>query len=144
VWGEATLFIHRYVVGELRLVVIVLRDTPHARVSVSYVLEASLLNDRRVQQEVRWELEANLHARFLARKYSTGILDLSQCYFCSHAFLFGKHDTWMQAVCVGVVTTNGDQLVIAVAHPYVLSVTPTRLGHLHLSSVMGPTYVFGG
>ena len=25
---------------------LVLRDTPHARVSVSYVLEASLLNDR--------------------------------------------------------------------------------------------------
>jgi len=36
----------------------VLRDTPHARVSVSYVLEASLLNDR-FQLEVRWELEAS-------------------------------------------------------------------------------------
>jgi len=46
VWGEATLFVHRNIVGELRLVVSVLRDTPHARVSVSYVLEASLLNDR--------------------------------------------------------------------------------------------------
>src|SRR4029079_17657786 len=33
----------------------VLRDTPHARVSVSYVLEASLLNDR-VQTEVRREI----------------------------------------------------------------------------------------
>jgi len=45
----------------------VLRDTPHARVSVSYVLEASLLNDR-FQQEVRWVLVSGgeLHARFLA------------------------------------------------------------------------------
>jgi len=121
----------------------VLRDTPHARVSVSYVLEASLLNDR-VQRESGGNLEANLHARFLARKYSTEGLDSSQCYFCNHAFLLGKHYTWMQAVCVGVVATNGDQFVVAVAHSHVLSVTPIRFSHPHLSSVIGPTYVFGG
>lgn len=142
-WGEATLVIHRRIVGELRLVLYVLRDTPHARVSVSYVLEASLLNDR-VQRNSGGNLEANSHARFLERKYSTGILDSSQCYFCTQAFLFGEHYSWMQALCVGVVATNGDQLIIAVAHSHVLSVTPVRLSHHHLSSVIGPTRVFGG
>ena len=82
-------------------------------------------------------------ARFLARKYSTEILGLSQCYFYTHVVLFGKHHTWMQAVCVGVVATDGDQFIIAVAHSYVLTVTPVRFRHLHLSSVIGPTYVFG-
>ena len=86
----------------------------------------------------------NLEANFLARKYSTGILDLSQCYFCSQVFLLGKHYTWMQAACVGVVATNGDQFIVAVAHSHVLSVTPIRFSHPHLSSVIGPTYVFGG
>src|SRR6185369_9520462 len=71
VWGEATLFVHRNIVGELRLVVSVLRDTPHARVSVSYVLEASLLNDRVQRKSGGKYLEANSHARFLGRKYST-------------------------------------------------------------------------
>jgi len=52
---------------------LVLRDTPHARVSVSYVLEASLLNDR-FQQEVRWELWKRTRTRApLAEKYSTGV-----------------------------------------------------------------------
>ena len=47
--------------GERGFVSYVLRDTPHARESVSYVLEALLLNDR-IQTEVRREtpcLEAN-------------------------------------------------------------------------------------
>src|ERR1044071_4526572 len=83
-------------------------------------------------------------ARFLARKYSTGAQGSSQCYFYNHAFLLGKHYAWMQAVCVGVVATNSDQFVVAVAHSHVLSVTPIRFGNLHLSSVIGPTYVFGG
>src|SRR3954453_16212041 len=53
----------------------VLRDTPHARVSVSYVLEASLLNDR-FQQEVRvgtnsWK--RTTRALPMRRKYSTGV-----------------------------------------------------------------------
>src|ERR1041384_1403615 len=89
-------------------------------------------------------LEANSHARFHWRKYSTGILDSSQCYFCTQRFLLGKHYTWMQAVCVGVVATNGDQVIVAVAHSYVLSVTPVGFSNLHLSSVIGPANVFGG
>jgi hypothetical protein len=45
---------------------LVSRDTPHARVSVSYVLEASLLNDR-FQNGVGGEtlVGSELHARFL-------------------------------------------------------------------------------
>src|SRR5215213_8304975 len=45
VWGEATLLTTALLVGEVRFRSMS-RDTPHARVSVSYVLEASLLNDR--------------------------------------------------------------------------------------------------
>src|SRR5215213_5910381 len=52
------IYSHRNVFGNGGFFLSVLRDTPHARVSVSYVLEASLLNDR-FQLEVRWELEAN-------------------------------------------------------------------------------------
>ena len=112
-------------------------------------------------------------ARFLARKYSTGVQDPSHPLFLGATSVLSvslvndsqlkltteaqrtqrlhreklvpREDyTWMQAVCVGVVATNGDQFVVAVAHPNVLSVTPIRFGNLHLSSVVGPTYVFGG
>jgi hypothetical protein len=51
----------------------VLRDTPHARVSVSYVLEASRLLNDRFQTEVRWEMEANRTRASLGVKYTTGV-----------------------------------------------------------------------
>jgi len=85
VWGEATLnFTYTAtLVGETAVLVCsVLRDTPHARVSVSYVLEASLLNDR-CQQEVRWELEANSTRASLRESIAQGSMPISSlCNLC--------------------------------------------------------------
>src|SRR5688572_30063715 len=73
VWGEATLFNPPLSMsGNSGFVSLVLRDTPHARVSVSYVLEASLLNDRIQRSPVGNTCWKRL-ACFLVRKYNTGV-----------------------------------------------------------------------
>lgn len=149
-----------------------LRDTPHARVSVSCVLEASFLNDR-VSTEVRREplFGSELHARFLARKYSTWAKEPSQCLFLREfrfsvsfrvqalaaaayaqpkrlnstktvkLLLSGKHDSWMQAFAAGVILTNCNQPLTSVTHPYVLAIGPFSSRNVHLSSVNGSGHV---
>lgn len=74
-WGEATLFyVHRNTRRGTAVGLSVLRDTPHARVSVSYVLEASLLlNDRFQTGSPVGTLEANRTRASLDVKYSTGV-----------------------------------------------------------------------
>jgi len=50
------------------------RDTPHARVSVSYVIETSLLNDRCQRKSGGKPLNGSeLHARFLGGQYITEV-----------------------------------------------------------------------
>ena len=81
----------------------VLRDTPHARVSVSYVLEASLLNDR-VQTEVRREplVEANCTRASLRASIAQAFWAEVNAYFSFEGFvqsfellLAGKHNAWI-------------------------------------------------
>lgn len=119
-----------------------LRDTLHARVSVSYVLEAKLLNDQfNGSPEGNTLVGSERDARFRGSKYITEVKSSSQCLFFSLAFP-RKHDAWMQALRSGVIPTNCNQLPARVKHPYVLSIGPLGFHNLYLSAVSGPSHVF--
>jgi len=138
------MFLHRCVLGLQQLCFdFVSRDTPHARVSVSYVLETSLLNDRCQRKSGGKPLNGSeLHARFLAGKYNTEIKHLSQCLF-RNFFVLRKHDSRVQGLRFRVVLPHRNQLLARVAHLNVLSVGPISFSYGYVSSVIGPSHVFG-
>src|ERR1051325_1132994 len=53
-----------------------------------------------------------------------------------------KHNARMQALRSGVVLTNGNKLLIGIAHLHVFSIGPVAFRNAHLSSVIGPPDVF--
>jgi hypothetical protein len=52
-----------------------------------------------------------------------------------------KHDSWVQGFRRRIVLTDSNQMLVPVAHLYVLSVGPFSFRNAHLSSVVGPSHV---